>query len=154
MISCTRTDSANTDFQLLVNLLDRYLMGINGDNHNFFDQFNKIDKIKHVVMLYLDGQPAGCGAIKEYQPGIMEVKRMFVAPAARGKGLATVVLRELETWAAELDYNKCILETGDIMPDAIALYKKNGYISIPNYGQYVGVQSSVCFEKQLRVEGL
>ena len=150
MYTCNRTDSANTDFQLLVHQLDRYLMGVNGDSHDFFDQFNKIDNIKHVVVLYQDGQPAGCGAIKEYEPGIMEVKRMFVPPAARGKGLATAVLKELETWAAELGYKKCILETGDTMPDAIALYKKNGYSSIPNYGQYLGVSSSVCFEKLLK----
>jgi len=149
MFTCTRTDSTNTDFKMLVNQLDRYLMGINGDDHDFFDQFNKIDNIRHVVVLYLDGQPAGCGAIKEYEPGIMEVKRMFVPPAARGKGLATAILKELEVWAAELGYEKCILETGDIMPDAIALYKKNGYRSIPNYGQYVDVASSVCFEKHL-----
>ena len=149
MFTCTRTDSTNTDFKMLVNQLDRYLMGINGDDHDFFDQFNKIDNIRHVVVLYLDGQPAGCGAIKEYKPGIMEIKRMFVPPAARGKGLATAVLKELESWALELGYHKCILETGDIMPDAIALYQKNGYNSIPNYGQYVGVASSVCFEKHL-----
>jgi len=150
MFTCTRTDSANTDFQLLVHQLDRYLMGINGDDHDFFDQFNKIDNIRHVVVLYLENQPAGCGAIKEYEPGVMEVKRMFVPPAARGKGLASVVLKELESWAFELGYKKCILETGDIMPDAIALYKKNGYQSIPNYGQYVDVASSVCFEKRLK----
>ena len=149
MFTCTRTDSTNTDFKMLVNQLDRYLMGINGDDHDFFDQFNKIDNIRHVVVLYLDGQPAGCGAIKEYEPGVMEVKRMFVPPSARGKGLATAILKELEVWAAELGYEKCILETGDIMPDAIALYKKNGYRSIPNYGQYVDVASSVCFEKHL-----
>jgi len=150
MFTCNRTDSANTDFQLLVHQLDRYLMGVNGDSHDFFDQFNKIDNIKHVVVLYQDGQPAGCGAIKEYEPGVMEVKRMFVPPAARGKGLATAILKELENWAAELGYEKCILETGDTMPDAIALYKKNGYLSIPNYGQYVDVASSVCFEKPLK----
>ena len=150
MFTCIRTDSTNTDFKMLVNQLDRYLMGINGDDHDFFDQFNKIDNIRHVVVLYLDGQPAGCGAIKEYEPGIMEVKRMFVPPAARGKGMATAVLKELEAWAVELGYNKCMLETGDIMPDAIALYKKNGYRSIPNYGQYVDVASSVCFEKLLK----
>mgnify|MGYP001244566016 CR=1 FL=1 len=149
MISCKRTDSTDTDFQLLVNQLDRYLMGVNGDSHDFFDQFNKIDNIRHVVILYQDGQPSGCGAIKAYEPGVMEIKRMFVPPAARGKGLASVVLKELETWAAELGYKKCILETGDSMPDAIALYQKNGYNSISNYGQYVDIASSVCFEKHL-----
>ena len=150
MTHFARTDSSNPDFRLLVNQLDRYLMGVNGDQHDFFDQFNKIDTIRHVVVLYHDNQPAGCGAIKEYEPGTMEVKRMFVPPVFRGKGLASAVLTELETWATEMGYHKCILETGDIMPDAIALYKKNGYQSIPNYGQYVGVASSVCFEKKLK----
>lgn len=144
-----RTDSSHTDFRLLVNQLDRYLMGVNGDQHDFFDQFNKIDNIRHVIVLYLDNQPAACGAIKEYKPGTMEVKRMFVPPAFRGKGLASAVLSGLETWAAELGYQQCILETGDTMHDAVALYQKNGYQSIPNYGQYVGVASSVCFGKQL-----
>ena len=150
MFTTIRTDSSHTGFQDLVKQLDRYLMGINGDSHDFFDQFNKIDNIKHVVVLYQEGIPSACGAIKEYEPGIMEVKRMFVSPSARGKGLATIVLQELEKWAVELGYKKCILETGDIMPDAIALYKKNGYQSIPNYGQYAGVESSVCFEKVLK----
>jgi putative acetyltransferase len=153
MIHVLRTDSANPDFRQLVNQLDRYLMRVNGDQHDFFDQFNKIDLIRHVVVLYQDDQPVGCGAIKEYQPSIMEVKRMFVPPALRGQGLASAVLKELETWATELGYEQCILETGDIMKDAIALYQKNGYHSIPNYGQYLGVASSVCFEKKLRVEG-
>ncbi len=149
MTTTIRTDSGHADFRELVKQLDIYLMGINGDDHDFFDQFNKIDNIKHVVVLYNEGIPSGCGAIKEYEPGVMEVKRMFVPPAARGNGLATLVLKELESWALELGYKKCILETGDIMPDAIALYKKNGYSSIPNYGQYVGVASSICFEKLL-----
>lgn len=150
MYQLLRTDSSHTDFRLLINQLDRYLMGVNGDQHDFFDQFNKIDNIRHVVVLYHEHQPAACGAIKEYEPGTMEVKRMFVPPAHRGKGLASAVLTELETWAAELGYQQCILETGDTMPDAIALYKKNGYLPIPNYGQYVGVKSSVCFGKQLK----
>jgi GNAT superfamily N-acetyltransferase len=149
MTTTIRTDSGHADFRELVKQLDIYLMGINGDDHDFFDQFNKIDNIKHVVVLYNEGIPSGCGAIKEYEPGVMEVKRMFVPPSARGNGLATLVLKELESWALELGYKKCILETGDIMPDAIALYKKNGYSSIPNYGQYVGVASSICFEKLL-----
>ena len=149
MTTTIRTDSGHADFRELVKQLDIYLMGINGDDHDFFDQFNKIDNIKHVVVLYNEGIPSGCGAIKEYEPGVMEVKRMFVPPSARGNGLATLVLKELESWALELGYKKCILETGDIMPDAIALYKKNGYSSIPNDGQYVGVASSICFEKLL-----
>ena len=67
----------------------------------------------------------------------------------RGEGIATIILKELEVWAAELHYEKCRLETGKKQPEAIELYKKNGYKVIPNYGQYEGVENSVCFEKSL-----
>ena len=79
----------------------------------------------------------------------MEVKRMFVPQEQRGKGIASRILKELESWAAELGYKKCILETGEKQPEAIALYKKNNYVVIKNYGQYVDVESSVCFEKMI-----
>jgi GNAT superfamily N-acetyltransferase len=106
--------------------------------------------IKHVVVAYEDGKPIGCGAIKEYAANTMEVKRMYVAPEGREKGIATMILTELENWARELSFIKCILETGKKQPEAIGLYRKNGYIVIPNYGQYAGVENSVCFEKVLK----
>lgn len=144
-----RTDSANTDFIELVKLLDADLAKRDGDEHAFYHQFNKIDMIKHAIVLYEGGQPVSCGAIKESMPGSMEVKRMYTLPEKRGKGYAAVVLNELEKWAAELAYPKCVLETGKKQPEAIALYTKCGYRIIPNYGQYIGVGNSVCFEKQL-----
>ncbi len=79
----------------------------------------------------------------------MEVKRMYTVPTHRGKGLASQVLNELEKWAGELSYKSCLLETGIKQPEAIRLYQKNGYRIIPNYGQYAGVENSVCFEKHL-----
>ena len=72
---------------------------------------------------------------------------MFVPVAFRGSGIATKVLMELEKWAAEMSYKKCILETGKKQPEAIGLYRKNGYMLISNYGQYAGVENSLCFEK-------
>ncbi|HMB23710.1 MAG TPA: GNAT family N-acetyltransferase [Anaerolineales bacterium] len=150
MIRTTRTNSEDQDFVQLVKHLDADLAERDGQNHSFYAQFNKIDKIKHVVVAYDDDQPVGCGAIKEYTPGIMEVKRMYTTPESRGKGVASKILRELETWAAELSYEKCILETGKKQPEAIGLYKKNGYKMIPNYGQYAEVENSVCFEKQIK----
>jgi GNAT superfamily N-acetyltransferase len=74
---------------------------------------------------------------------------MYVSPERRNKGIASKILSELETWAGELSCKKCILETGLKQPDAIHLYRKNGYQSIPNWGQYVGVENSVCFEKKI-----
>jgi putative acetyltransferase len=60
---------------------------------------------------------------------------MYTKQAARGKGLVIIVLKELEAWAKENSYTSSVLETGFKQPEAIALYKKNGYSLIPNYGQ-------------------
>lgn len=150
MIEIIRTDSGNQDFIDLVKHLDADLAERDGIEHSFYAQFNKIDKIKHVVVAYENGKPVGCGAIKEYAPAIMEVKRMYTPPESRGNGVASKVLAELETWATEMSYEKCILETGKKQTEAIGLYKKNGYTLIPNYGQYAEVENSVCFEKTLK----
>lgn len=149
MITLKRTHSGDADFQALVVELDRYLAHIDGDEHAFYAQFNKTDAIKHVVVAYSEGRPVGCGAIKAYADAAMEIKRMYVDPSQRGKGIASLVLNELETWAVSLLCNKCVLETGRDQPDAVALYKKNGYQLIPNYGQYQHVEKSVCFEKTI-----
>ncbi len=151
MNEITRTDSGHKDFIALVTLLDAHLSEKDGSEHSFYAQFNKIDKLKHVVVIYENKIPVACGAIKEFDQTAMEVKRMFTQPEFRGKGFASMVLKELEGWAAEMGYAKCILETGKRMPDAIALYKRQGYQAIPNYGQYAGVENSCCFEKELQI---
>ena len=150
MIKIKRTDSEDQDFIELVKNLDSDLAKRDGNDHTFYARFNKINKIKYVVVAYENGKPIGCGAIKEYKPETMEIKRMYTSPAGRGKGIATKVLTELEIWAAELSSEKCILETGKRQPEAIGLYKKNGYKLIPNYGQYVEMENSLCFEKKLK----
>ncbi len=149
MTTLTRTNSENPDFRSLVSRLDAHLRMVDGEEHSFFAQFNKTDTIKHAVIAYQDGIPAGCGAVKEYTADTMEVKRMFVLPDQRGKGIATLVLSELEYWCRELGYRRCILETSIRLPEAILLYERRGYSHIPNYGQYENVESSVCFEKML-----
>jgi GNAT superfamily N-acetyltransferase len=149
MINIIRTSSDNHDFIELVRLLDADLAIRDGEQHTFYDQFNKIDNIRYVVVAYEDNKPAGCGAIKEFSPDSTEVKRMYVLPENRKKGIASKILAELEIWGRELSYSKCILETGKGQPEAIELYIKNGYILIPNYGQYAGVENSLCFEKRL-----
>lgn len=150
MIQIIRTNSDNQDFIGLVNHLDSDLSERDGEDHSFYAQFNKIDKIKYVAVAYENNKPIACGAIKEYSPNTMEIKRMYTLPESRGKGIASRVLNELEIWASELFYEKCILETGKKQPEAIALYKKNGYKLIPNYGQYAEIENSLCFEKDIK----
>jgi putative acetyltransferase len=149
MFTLQRTDSNNTDFQNLVTDLDIYLAIQDGAEHSFYAQFNKIDTIKHVVVVYENNMPVGCGAIKKYADTTMEIKRMFVVPEKRNQGIASIILKELETWAGELNFQKCILETGKKQTEAIKLYQRNNYAIIANYGQYAEVETSVCFEKEL-----
>ncbi|HEY8403091.1 MAG TPA: GNAT family N-acetyltransferase [Flavobacteriales bacterium] len=149
MLRLHRTDTTNEHFRLLVTELDEELSVRNGESNAFYMQFNKLDGIKHAVVIDYNNIPVGCGAIKHYDSEAMEVKRMYVLPAYRGKGLAQMVLQELERWTLELNYSACILETGLMQPEAIALYKNCNYTIIPNYGPYKGDEKSVCFRKEL-----
>jgi putative acetyltransferase len=149
MITLKRTTSEDTDFQYLVALLDQDLKIRDGEEHDFYNQFNKITMIKYAVVAYMDNVPVGCGAFKEFDTETVEIKRMFVLPDFRGKGIATSVLHELETWATEVNYKAAILETGKKQPEAIALYQKMGYTITANYGQYENVENSVCMRKAI-----
>jgi len=141
-----RTTSDNVDFQRLTRLFDDYLVDIDGDEKDFFAQYNQI-YLEHVIVCY-DGETAlGCGAFKPLEDHIAEIKRMFVLPEQRGKGIAASILNELESWAKESGFTSCILETSNQLTSAIALYKKSDYNVIPNYGQYIDVESSVCMKK-------
>lgn len=150
MITIIRTNHENLDFQTLVNLLDVELQARYGEAQAYYDQFNSLNVIPYVVVAYLNGQLAGCGAIKPFDKHKMEIKRVYVKQDQRGKGIAQTLLAELEKWATELNYKACVLETGDLQHEAIALYKdKLGYEVIPNYGQYAGMESSICMKKML-----
>ncbi len=149
MIKIVKTNSDNEDFRNLVKELDSYLAVTDGEEHEFYDQFNKLDNIEHVAVLYKNNVPAACGAIKEHSPGVVEIKRMFVIPEFRNQGLASKILHILELWARELGYNKCILETGLRQVEAIGLYHRNNYKVIKNYPPYTNRVNSKCFEKIL-----
>ena len=145
-----RTDSNQPEFQALVSLLDADLARRDGaTDHAFYAQFNGIQQLKQVVVAYEGETAVGCGAIKPQGADAMEVKRMYVRESHRGQGIAQAMLRDLESWAAELGFEACVLETGKRQPEAIRLYEKAGYQRTPNYGQYIGVDNSVCFRKEL-----
>lgn len=149
MINIVKCDSNNQDFIDLVKMLDADLALRDGEDHAFYSQYNKIDHIKHALVLYKDHNPVSIGAIKEFDADAMEVKRMYTIPEFRGQGLAAKILRQLEDWSKELGYTKCVLETGKRQPEAISFYQKKGYQIIPNYGQYTGIENSICFEKSI-----
>ena len=155
MLKLIKTDSGNADFGGLVEALDRELAVLDGEDHAYYAQFNKTGTLGWVVVAYWDGgstggvEAVGCGAIRVWEGSFCEVKRMYVAPEFRKRGIAGAVLRELERWAAELGFAGLVLETGAVQPEAIGLYRKNGYRIIENYGQYAGMETSVCMRKDL-----
>jgi putative acetyltransferase len=149
MTQFLRADPDNTDFQSLVVLLDADLKARDGDEHAFYNQYNKITTIRNAIVCYVDNKAIGCGAFRPYDESKVEIKRMFVLPEYRGHGIAMKILQELELWAAELNYREYILETGKRQPEAIHLYQKAGYSIIPGYGQYLNVENSVCMKKSI-----
>lgn len=148
-VELIRTDSQNSDFAKLIKDLDANLQSRNGEMQEYFNQFNKVDAIKHVIVAYVSNEAVGCGAIKEFDSNTVEVKRMFVAEDCRGKGIAGRVLNELENWAKELNYTNTVLETSNVQVEAVSLYTKKGYAITENYGQYAGIETSICFKKEL-----
>jgi len=149
MLRLKRTDSSDNDFVYLVSLLDTDLNIRDGKDHDYYKQFNKIENIKYVVVAYLKEEPIGCGAIKYFEESVAEVKRMFVKDGNRGVGIGSRILKDLELWAKELGFKSTVLETGKKQPEAIRLYQKNSYSLIPNYGQYIGMDNSVCMKKEI-----
>jgi putative acetyltransferase len=95
------------------------------------------------------GNPVGCGALRRLDPVTAEVKRMYVAPASRGSGVATAILRALESAALDRGWTTIRLETGPAQPDAMRFYEREGYHEIPLYGAYIGSDVSVCYERVL-----
>jgi GNAT superfamily N-acetyltransferase len=91
--------------------------------------------------------PVACGALKHFSNGTAEIKRMFVLQEQRGKGLSKKILAELEKISIKLGYKRAVLETGLKQPEAISLYRSNGYIPIKCYGKYAADPESVCFQK-------
>jgi putative acetyltransferase len=147
MIEYRRATSQNNDFQVLVRLLDKHLSVINGNDDAFFAALNTVEQIHHVIVAYSGNSSVGCGALKGFADDTAEIKRMFVLEEYRGRGIAQEILAELEVWALEIGFSRCILETSKQLTSAVRLYEKGGYILIPNYGQYQGVETSVCMQK-------
>jgi GNAT superfamily N-acetyltransferase len=105
------------------------------------------------VVAWLDDRPVGCGALRPMaDPSQAEVKRMFVRPSARGRGISRRVLAQLELLAGEFGFRTVILETGTRQLEAISLYKTAGYERVPCYGRYINNPDSICFAKRLAVE--
>ena len=128
-----------------------FVHGAGGSSSIWFKQIRYFQKDFNVLLLDLRGHgKSNPKFFKAFNKNSVEIKRMFTSPETRGKGIATLILKELENWASELDYSICVLETGIRQTEAVALYRKNSYKIISNYGQYEGIENSLCFEKNIK----
>ena len=97
---------------------------------------------------YLDGVPVACGGWRSHGDDA-EIKRMYVVPAARHRGLARQLLAELERAAAAAGHHRTILESGSAQPEAIALYRSSGYTPIAPFGHYADARGAIHLGKTL-----
>ncbi len=144
-----RTTNSDINFRTLIAKLDDELNDVHDQQRQVYDQYNQVDLIQTVVVAYNKNLPVGCGCFKSFDYNTAEIKRMYVLPEFRGKGISKLILNELETWAKESGFTKAVLETGIKLPTAISLYKTHGYTRIKNYGVYKDLGDSICFEKLL-----
>jgi putative acetyltransferase len=101
------------------------------------------------LVAYLGATPVGCGAVRAIGEAVGEIKRMYVSPAVRGRGVGLAVLDALEAEARRLGMRRLVLETGVRQHEALALYRRFGYSSIPAFGEYLDSPLSVCLGRDL-----
>ena len=142
-LGIAREDARNTD---AVRLLDAMCAELSARYHRPPSPF-VLEEV--LVVARLDGVPVGCGALRQIDVTTVEVKRLYVVPTARRRGIARQVLAELEWVATELGNEKVILETGILQPEALSLYGSAGYWRTENYGRYAGNPEACCFEKEV-----
>lgn len=148
-IRISKTTSENQDFITLISALDKSLWERYPELNSDYWGNNILELNPNVMVIYLENKAVACGCFKKYDKNSIEIKRMFVLPEARRMGLAQTILQELERWAQDLGYSTSILETLYKQKEAIALYQKSGYFIIDNYKPYVGLENSICMQKQI-----
>ena len=151
MIRFEYTDGSNKDFIGLCHELDAFLNELVGgeENRAEYIPYNRLDDIHDVVMAYDNDIPIGSAGFKKYDDETAEVKRVFIKKEYRGRGISNELMKMLEQRAGEKGFRYLILESGEPLISAMALYRSIGYKIIPNYGPYVGMEESVCMKKTL-----
>ena len=149
-ISLRQVDPAEAEAQRLIAELDRDLnRRYPGNPVHGIDvgEFNAAGGCFVLLSAEERGGAVACGAFRPVAADCVEIKRMFVQEAFRGRGFAKLILRHLEAVAKQRGFKGMVLETGVRQPEAIALYRSAGYFQIPNFGAYAGNPDSVCFAK-------
>lgn len=146
-----RTDGKNEDFIENCRLLDMDLDRRVGRQikREKYQKFNQLDEIREAIVVYDHGRAVGGGAIRRYDDENVELKRVFVQNEYQGQGIGSRLVSLLIEWAAQLGYRRMILETGELLAESCAVYKKLGFEVIPNYGPYADMPESLCMAKEI-----
>jgi len=120
-----------------------------GANHFSLDDKEVALQNGAFLIGYLAAEPVACGAIRRIEPSVAEIKRMYVVPSERGRGISKIMLAALEERARQIGVGRLVLETGTRQLKAIALYQGAGFDRIARFGEYVGSELSVCMGKDL-----
>lgn len=147
-----RTDGKNEDFIENCRLLDMDLDRRVGRQikREKYQKFNQLDEIREAIVVYDDGKPVGGGAIRRYDDATVELKRVFVHNEYQGQGIGSRLVSLLIEWAAQLGYRRMILETGELLAESCAVYRKQEFAVIPNYGPYADMPESLCMAKTIQ----
>ncbi|GAA2547521.1 GNAT family N-acetyltransferase [Winogradskya consettensis] len=119
------------------------------DDHEPGTAPSAVDIDLFLVATTPDGHPLACGALRRLDATTAEIKRMYATPSSRGSGVATALLRALESAATHRGWTTLKLETGTAQPDAVRFYEREGYTAIPLFGAYEGSTQSLCYERHL-----
>ncbi|MDC7242207.1 MAG: GNAT family N-acetyltransferase [Spirochaetales bacterium] len=140
-------------FHTLITELDRELRSHDSEENSEITEVyirqNMVTEDVHVSLVLLGEEPAGCACLRAWEEGVFELKRMYVRPDHRGKGLSRVILQDLEDRARELGGRRIILETGEMLKAAHSLYLSAGYRRIENFGAYKDIPESLCMARDL-----
>ena len=144
------TDSTNEDYVSLTEQLDGELESIYGEMQKKYHPLNQSQSLNQVVLIYMRNRAVACGAYKELTEESAELKRIFVLPDVRGRGISKRIVQELEADAQKSGYREIYLETGSKQQTAVSLYQSCGYELTENYGPYVGDTNSICMKKTIK----
>ncbi len=136
----------------LIAELDAELSSLYPPEANFFE-LEEAEVAGHngvFLVARVNGEALGCGAFRRIDTLSAEVKRMYVKPSGRGKGVGRAILQAIESQAHAVGIRRMLLETGTKQREALVLYERAGYVKVPLFGRYVkAVATSVCFGKDL-----
>ncbi|MCC8439785.1 MAG: GNAT family N-acetyltransferase [Liquorilactobacillus satsumensis] len=148
-----KVNLTDQDFNRLIRILDNTLSSFNSDIQSTekkeYHAFNSVSDLTDAFVAFSLEEAIGCVATKHYATEVLEMKRLFVNPIARGAGIATKLVNTLESQAYSDGYKRIVVETGKNNSDAIRLYTKMNYQLIDNYPPYDGLSNSVCMSKNL-----